>query len=59
MSIVALVVTLCVILLMLWLVQNYMPLPWKTPVLVIVVLLALLWLVTLMFPGVAGLRIGR
>ena len=59
MSIVALVVTVCVIIFALWLVQTFLPAPWKTPVLVIVVLLALLWLVTLMFPGVAGLRVGR
>lgn len=59
MSIVALVVTLCVIILMLWLVQTFMPLPWKTPVLVIVVLLALLWLITLLFPSLSAFRVGR
>lgn len=58
MSIIALVVTLCVILLMLWLVNTYMPLPWKTLLLAIVVLMAVVWLALFLFPGITGMRVG-
>ena len=59
MSIVALVVTICVIVFALWLVQTFLPAPWRTPLLVIIVILALVWLATLLFPGLTSARIGR
>lgn len=57
MTIAGLIIGLCIILLMCWLVQTYLPVPWKTPVLVIIVILALVWLASAFFPSIGATRI--
>lgn len=59
MTIIGLLVGICVLLFALWLIQTYMPVPWKVPALVIVVLLALVWLATAFLPGLTSMRVGR
>ena len=57
MTLLGLVVAICIILLILWIVKLYMPQPWQTPVLVIVVLLAVVFLLAQLWPGAANTRI--
>ena len=57
MGIVEILIIVCVLIFILWLVTNYMPVPWKTPVLVVIVLIAVIWLLTLMFPSISNFRI--
>lgn len=59
MTLIGLLIGICVILFACWLANSFMPAPWKTPVLVVIVLLALVWLVSLFLPNVASMRIGR
>lgn len=58
MSIITLVVGICVILFACWLASSYMPAPWKTPTLVVIVLLGLFWLATIFVPGLSSMRVG-
>ncbi len=58
-SIVTLLVGICVLLFALWLINTFLPVPWKTPLLVIVVLLGLLWLASAFVPGLSSIRVGR
>lgn len=51
MTIVGLIVAILLIVFALWIVSTYLPAPFKTPVLVIIVVLALLWVVMLLIPG--------
>jgi hypothetical protein len=48
-----------VIIFALWLVRTYMPAPWQTPTLVVVVILALVFLIYSFWPGAAAIRIGK
>ena len=57
MTLIGLVVAICLILVICWLVKMYMPQPWQTPVLVIVVLLAVLFLLAQLWPNVANMRV--
>lgn len=57
MTILSLLVAVAIIVFALWLVQTYLPAPWKTPVLVIIVLLALVFLLTQFFPGAATTKV--
>ncbi len=56
-SILGLIVTILLIVFALWLVQAYMPVPFKMPVLIIIVLLALLWVASILVPGLATTRV--
>ncbi len=58
MTIIGLLVGICVILFACWLLNTYMPAPWKIPALVVVCLLALVWLLSVFMPGLANLRVG-
>jgi hypothetical protein len=57
MTLMGLIVVIAIIILILWMVQTYMPPPWKTPILAIVVLLALIFLIVSVWPGAANIRI--
>jgi len=50
-------VIICAFIFVLWLVKGNMPEPWKTPVLVVIVLVAVIWLLTLMFPNITSFRV--
>jgi len=57
MTLLELVVAICIILLVLWIVKMYMPQPWQTPTLVIVVILAVVFLLAQLWPGAANMRV--
>ena len=57
MTLFGLLIAILVIVFALWLVKNYMPAPFQTPTLVIVVVLALIFLVFTFWPGAANVRI--
>jgi hypothetical protein len=57
MSILGLIVVIVLIVFALWLVQNYLPVPFKVPVLIIVVVLALVWIASVLVPGLTTARI--
>ena len=57
MTLLGFLLAIAVIVFALWLVKNYMPAPWQTPTLVIVVLLALVFLIVTFWPGAANVRI--
>jgi len=57
MTLLGLIVAICIILLVLWIVKMYMPQPWQTPTLVIVVLLAILFLIAQLWPAAANMRV--
>jgi len=57
MTLLGLLIAVAIIILALWIVQTYMPPPWKTPTLVIVVVLALCFLVYALWPGAATVRV--
>ncbi len=58
MSIIAILVAIVVLVFCCWLVATYMPAPFKTPVLVVVVLIAVIWLLSLLFPALTAVRVG-
>lgn len=57
MTLLGLLIGVLVIVFALWLVQTFLPAPYKTPVLVIVVVLALVWVASLLWPGLTSARI--
>lgn len=57
MTVIGLLIVICVVLFCLWLVQTYMPAPWKTPTLVVLVLLAVVFCIVTIFPGAANVRV--
>lgn len=59
MSLITLLVTVCLIIFALWLVVTFLPAPWKTPLLVLIVILALVWIATLLVPGLTSMRVTR
>lgn len=59
MTILGIVVAICVILFALWLVQTYVSAPWQTPLLLIIVVVALIGIVVTFFPAVGSMRVGR
>lgn len=59
MTLLTLIVGICVLLFALYLVRTFLPAPWQTPLLVIIVILALVWLATIFAPGITSLRVGR
>jgi hypothetical protein len=58
MSVVTLIVGICVLLFACWLTNSYMPVPWKVPALVVIVLLGLIWLASVFVPGLTNARVG-
>ena len=61
MPILEILLVLIVIGLVLWLVNQYIPMqpPIKTILNVVVMLLVILWLISAIFPGLGTVRIGR
>ncbi|HKA65461.1 MAG TPA: hypothetical protein VKD00_07050 [Methyloceanibacter sp.] len=57
MTLFGLIVAICIILLVLWIVKMYMPQPWQTPTLVIVVLLGILFLLAQLWPAAANMKV--
>jgi hypothetical protein len=57
MSIVGILIALVLIVFVCWLVQTYLPAPFKLPALLIIVLLAVIWVVSLLFPALTTARI--
>lgn len=57
MTLLGLLVGIVVILFACWLVKTYLPGPWQTIALVVIVFLALGWLATIFFPNVLSLRV--
>lgn len=52
-----LVIAVAIIILMLWIAKTWLPQPWQTPIMVILVLVALAFLITTLFPGAASVRV--
>lgn len=59
MSLLTLLVGICIFLFALYLVKSFMPQPWATPTLVVIVLLALIWLAQAFVPGLSAIRISH
>lgn len=59
MSILGIIIAIVLIVFALWLIQTYLPAPWKTPALLIVVVLALVWIAMVLWPGLSTARVGR
>jgi len=57
MTLIALLITVAVIVGICWLIQTYMPAPWKTPLLAVVVLIAVVYLVAMLWPAAARTRV--
>lgn len=57
MSILWIVVCVCLIIFGAYMVQRFINPPWKHPVLVAIVVLTLVWIVWLLFPGMTTARI--
>lgn len=57
MSILGIIIAIVLICFALWLVQTYLPAPWKTPALLIIVVLALVWIVSVLWPGLTAARV--
>lgn len=57
MTLLSLVVACLVIVLVLWLVKTYMPAPWQTPTLAIVVVLAIIFLIVSFWPAAANIKV--
>lgn len=58
MSILGIIVAIVLIVFALWLIQTYLPVPFKTPALLIVVVLALIWIASVLWPGLTNARVG-
>lgn len=59
MTILGLLFAVCVIVFLLWVTREFMPAPFKTPVLVFLVLLGIAWVLSQVWPGLASARLGR
>lgn len=59
MTLISLLIAVCVLVFALWLVRTYMPAPWQTPLLALIVVVALVLLLLTFAPGVANLRVGH
>jgi len=59
MTLVALLIGVVVIALLCWLVKMYMPAPFQTPALVILIVIGIIWVLVSMFPAVGEMRIGK
>lgn len=57
MTLLGLIVAISLILIILWIVKTYMPQPWQTPTLVIVVILAVVFVLVQLWPGAASMRV--
>lgn len=57
MTIIALLIGILVIGLLCWLVNLYMPAPFKTPALVLLIVIAIIWVLVAMFPAVTNMRV--
>ena len=57
MTLLGLVVAICLILIVLWIVKTYMPQPYQTPTLIVVVLLAVVFILVQLWPGAASMRV--
>lgn len=57
MSILGIVVVICLIIFALWLVRTYIQAPYQQPAIVLIVVLALIWIVWLLFPGLTTARV--
>ncbi len=57
MSVFGIVVGVLLIIFALWIVQVYVDPPFKTPLLVVVVVLALIWIASFFMPGLTSMRI--
>ncbi len=58
MSIIALIIAASLILFALYLVQSFIPAPWKTPLLIVIVVVALVWILSLFVPSIANTHFG-
>jgi hypothetical protein len=57
MTLLGLIVAIAIIICMFWITRTFMPQPWQTPVMVILVLVALAFLIYALWPGAATMRI--
>lgn len=57
MSVLGLLLAIVLIVFALYIVQTFLPAPWKTPVLVLVVIVALVWVLSILVPGLTSARI--
>lgn len=59
MSLGAVFVIVILLILAAWMAQRFMPEPFTTPTLVVVVLVAVAFILSVAFPGLFGMRISR
>jgi len=57
MSILSIIIGIVLIVFALYLVSTYVNAPWKTPALLVIVLLALIWIASFFVPGLMTARI--
>ena len=57
MTLIALLIGLVVIALLCWLVKTYMPGPFQTPALVILITIAIIWVLVSFFPAIGNVRV--
>jgi len=57
MTLVGLLIGLVVLALLLWLVKMYLPAPFTTPALVVIVVIAIIWVLVSFFPSVSEMRV--
>lgn len=57
MSILGIIIGVLLIVFALWIVQGYVNAPFKTPLLVVIVVLALIWVASYFVPGLTALRV--
>lgn len=59
MSILTILLTLVIVAFVLWVINAYAPEPLRRVANLVIVALLVLWVVVMLFPGLAGLRVGR
>lgn len=57
MPVVTILILIVLVCFALYIVQTYLPAPWKVPVLVLVVIVALIWVLSFFVPGLATIRV--
>jgi hypothetical protein len=57
MTLVGLLIGLVVLALLLWLVKTYLPAPFTTPALVVLIVIGIVWVLVSFFPSVSEMKV--